>query len=565
MRKLTKPTRKIDTVRKPLGITTVNQMLEMSAEKHGDRTAYLIPRDNFIYKISFNQVMENVKRLARYFKDLGLGFGDNIALLGDNRPEWGISYFTITWIGATVIPLDARASIESYKFVLGYSSTRAIIVDASHSSDIHSIAHELTELKHIIIMENFEEIINRYSNGIEGENISEDQILQILFTSGTTGNPKGVMLTHKNIMSNVEDMYSIIELNPEDRAFSILPIHHSYECTCGLIGPFYNGTSVFYSRSIKPREMLEDLKTATPTIWLNAPLILEKFYLRITKELYNQRGIKSIFASSLPKGFIGKMIKKNLGLDKIKYIVCGGAALPSWVSTGLEELGFPILQGYGLSETSPLVSVNPPANPKNMSVGMIIQSNEVEIRDIDSEGNGEIVVKGPNVMKGYYKNEDATKGVLTEHGWLLTGDQGYFDEEGYLYVTGRKKFLIVTSGGENVSPEELEEKLTRSKYIEEALVFSPDDKSIQALIFPNREEVLNRLGSLGEEGSTENIWNLIKSEIRRINQDLEAYKKINNFAIRLEEFPKTTTRKIKRHLFKNLNLKPEQKVIRDHN
>lgn len=565
MRKLTRPTRKINTVRKPLGITTINQMLEMSAEMHGDRTAYLHPRNNFIIKISFNQVLERVKRLARQLKDLGLGFGDNIALIGDNGPEWGISYFSVTWIGATVIPLDARAPVDSHRFVLRFSSAKAIIVDASHLSDIKSIEHELIDLKHIILMESFDEIFNKYHKGIESEGISEDQILQILFTSGTTGNPKGVMLTHKNVMSNVEDMYSIIELSPEDRAFSILPVHHSYECTCGLIGPFYNGTGVFYARSLRPREMLEDLKTASPTIWLNTPLILEKLYLRLTKELANQRGIRSIFAKALPKRLIGKKIKNNLGLENIKYIVCGGAALPNWVSTGLEELGFPILQGYGLSETSPLVSVNPPSNPKNMSVGMIIKSNEVEIFDVDSEGNGEIVVKGPNVMKGYYKNEIATKEVFTPEGWFLTGDLGYFDDEGYLYITGRKKSLIVTKGGKNVFPEEIEEKLTKSRFIEEALVYSPDDKNIHALIYPNIDEVISTLGLQGFESSEDSIWNLLKTEIRTINQDLEAHKKINNFAIRLEEFPKTTTRKIKRYLFKNISLEPEQKVIRDHN
>ncbi|MGC1135797.1 MAG: AMP-binding protein, partial [Nitrososphaeraceae archaeon] len=221
------------------------------------------------------------------------------------------------------------------------------------------------------------------------------------------------------------------------------------------------------------------------------------------------------------------------------------------------------VQGYGLSETSPLVSVNPPSRPKNDSVGMIIDSDEVEIRDMDEDGNGEIVVSGPNIMKGYYKNENATRDVLMSDGWLYTGDIGFFDDEGYLYITGRKKFLIVTPGGKNLSPEELEERLTKSKYIEEALVFSPDDKTIQALIYPNFEQVNSRLEATGLVVSDENVWELIKAEIRTMNHDLEAYKRISNFAIRFDEFPKTTTRKIKRHLFKNLILKPETKVFYD--
>ncbi|MDA2918635.1 AMP-binding protein [Desulfobacterota bacterium AH_259_B03_O07] len=563
MKKFDKPVRKIKTVREPLGIKTIPEMIENSTQLYKDRTAFLIPRNNSLYELSFNQVFESVTRLGRHLNELGLSKGDNIAILGDNRPEWGISYFSVAWIGAVAVPLDARSSIESHKFILRYSSVKAIILSSSFFSKFQSFVDDLQELQHIVVMENFDEIFKMYSSGIEKVTPSENDLLQILFTSGTTGNPKGVMLTHGNIMSNVEDIYKVIDLGPEDRAFSVLPIHHSYECTCGLVGPFYNGSSVFYSRSLKPRDMLEDLYIASPTVWLNAPLLLEKLYIRIYKELSNQKGLKRLITRTLPNKLIGRKIKKQLGLDRIKFIICGGAALPSWVSSGLEGYGFPIIQGYGLSETSPLISINPPSNPKNQSVGMIIESDEVEIRDIDEDGNGEIVVRGPNIMKGYYKNETATKEVLQPDGWLCTGDLGYFDDDGYLYVTGRKKFLIVTRGGKNLFPEEVEEKLTKSTFIEEALVFSPDDKTIQALIYPNIDEVNERLGGVGEETSDENVWNLIRLEVRKMNKDLEAYKKISNFAIRFEEFPKTTTRKIKRHLFKDMSLKPEEKVIRD--
>jgi long-chain acyl-CoA synthetase len=194
---------------------------------------------------------------------------------------------------------------------------------------------------------------------------------------------------------------------------------------------------------------------------------------------------------------------------------------------------------------------------------VVVPSDEAGIRDIDSEGNGEIVARGPNIMKGYYKNESATEEVLTPDGWLLTGDIGYFDEEGYLYITGRKKFLIVTRGGKNVFPEEVEEKLTESAYIEEALVFSPDDEAIQALIYPNNDEVKHKLESMGKEFNNQNVWEFIKLEVRHINETLEAYKRIRHFAIRHEEFPKTTTRKIKRHLFRGVNLPPDIKVFRD--
>jgi long-chain acyl-CoA synthetase len=563
MRKLTKPVRKIPIVRPGPGIKSVPEMVEMSGEKHRDRTAFLIPRKNNIYDISYGQVLEYVKRVGRHLKELGLGKGDHIGILGENRPEWGISYFSVAWIGGIALPLDARESSDFYKYILRFSSAKAIILSGSYLSDIKSISDELDELRHIILMDEFEEIYKKYSNGINMENVSPDDLIEILFTSGTTGNPKGVMLTHGNIMSNVDDIYKIIGLTPDDRAFSILPIHHSYECTAGLIAPFYNGMSVFYARSLKPNEMIEDLRTANPTIWLTAPLILEKLYQRINKELSGQKGFKGFIARVLPKKLLGNKIKQKLGLQRIKLIVCGGAALPAWISRGLEELGFPLIQGYGLSEASPLISVNPPSRPKNESVGMIIPSDEVEIRDTDSEGNGEIVARGPNIMKGYYKNESATEEVLTPDGWLLTGDIGYFDKEGYLYITGRKKFVIVTRGGKNVFPEEIEEKLIKSPYIEEAIVFSPDDESIQAIIYPNTDEVRHRLQSMGKEWSDDNIWELIKLEVRHVNESLEIYKRIRHFAIRYEEFPKTTTRKIKRHLFRNVRLSPGIRVFRD--
>lgn len=562
MKKFSKPVRKIATVRTPHGISTIPQMVENSVGRYADNTAYLIPRNGEMVEFSYGKVLEYVKRIARHLRESGIGKGDNIAILGQNSPEWGISYLTVSWIGATAVPLDSRAPIEAHSFILGFSAAKAIFLSAQNLADLEPMLAELPGLKQIIVMETFPDIYKRYSSGVDREKVSDQDVCEILFTSGTTGNPKGVMLTQKNVMSNVEDMYRILDLSPEDRAFSVLPLHHCYECTCGLLGSFYNGSSVFYARSIRPREMLEDLHTASPAIWLTAPLFLEKLYLRISREFFAHDGLRGFVTRALPGRITGHMIRKRLGLQRIKFIVSGGASLPYWVSEGLERYGLPVIQGYGLSETSPLVSVNPPSKPKNDSVGMIIESDEVEIRDPDADGNGEIVVRGPNVMKGYFNNEIATSEVLKPDGWLYTGDIGFFDDEGYLYITGRRKNLIVTPGGKNLSPEELEERLTKSNLIEEALVFSPDDKSIQALIYPDLAEVRARLEAAGRAESDDNIWELIKAELRSINQDLEAYKRIGNFALRFEEFPKTTTRKIKRHLFRDISLTADTKVHR---
>ena len=560
MSKYTKPKHKIPAFKESPPIQTISEMIEFTVNQNAENIAFLTPRDGDLYQLTYYQVLDRIKKLARHLRDLGIGKRDHVAIIGENRPEWGISFFAVSWIGAVAIPLDARASLSDYKFIMDFSSTKALILSGSFYKGIKSISEELKSLKHLILMDQMDDITNKYSMGIEKKDMGPDDLLEILFTSGTTGDPKGVMLSHGNIMSNVSDINKVIEYGPTDRAFSILPIHHCYECTAGLISPFSSGMSIFYARGLKPRELLEDLKAAKPTIWLNTPLLLEKLYLKIEKELSSQKGFKKLITKALPNSLIGKKIKQNLGLERSRLIVSGGAALPAWISDGFKKYGIDVIQGYGLSEASPLISVNPPGKSKSGSIGMIIPSVEVEIRDIDSEGNGEIVARGPNIMKGYYNNQASSDEILTSDGWLLTGDIGYFDKDGYLYITGRKKFVIVTKGGKNVFPEEIEEKLTKSVYIEEALVFSPNDVDIQALIYPNMDEVINKLESLGNQLSDENIREFIKTEVRNTNRTLQSYKKIRDFAIRQEEFPKTTTRKIKRFLFKDLEINTETKT-----
>jgi len=364
MKKYSTPNKKIPVLRQPHGFKTISEMVNICAEKYSDKTAYKIPRNSQIIKYSFGDVLNLVSRLAKYLSDKGISKGDKIAIIGDNCPEWGISFFAISWIGAVAVPLDARAHVDSHKLALSHSKSKAVITSNSFYDSINSLKSEVPSLKTIIQMEELDDIKNQYSTGITPVKIDTDDLMEILFTSGTTGNPKGVMLSHRNLMSNVEDVHRIIDLNEDDTAFSILPMHHVYECTGGLLSTFYNGACVFYARSLKPREMLADLKEASPSIWLNSPLILEKLYQRINKELNSQIKLKSFMINRIPKKIIGNKVKKKLGLDKIRLILSGGAALPGWVGKGLGELGFPIIQGYGLSEASPLITVNPLSNPK---------------------------------------------------------------------------------------------------------------------------------------------------------------------------------------------------------
>ncbi len=354
-------------------------------------------------------------------------------------------------------------------------------------------------------------------------------------------------------------MLTIIDVYEDDIFFSILPLHHVYECTGGFLSPIYIGSTVAYASSIKPNVMLEEMSEIRPTIWLTVPLILEKIYQRILKTLNKQNGFKRIFINlmrSFAKDMLSRRIKASLGLDRVKYVISGGAALPEWVSKGLEDLGFPILQGYGLSETSPILTLNPPHAPRNKSVGLPIPGVEIRLFEVNEKGEGEIAAKGPMVMKGYYKNEKATNEVFYD-GWFLTGDIGYFDSDGYLYITGRKKAVIVIRGGKNIYTEEIENKLIESPYIEEVLVFgatNPEtgEEEVQALVYPNLDEVRNLAHKMNTVPNEDFIY-----------KDMASYKRVKRFALRFEEFPKTTTRKIKRHLFEGVFIKVGEKVKTD--
>jgi long-chain acyl-CoA synthetase len=543
-------------------------MFERSAKDYSNRVMSKIKRGGVWREYTFGEVLGYVRKMAEYLKENGIEKGDFVALVSENRPEWGWGYLAIQWAGGTVIPLDARLTDVERRFLMDFAGVKGVICSRDYLMEMEEAKKEL-KFDFILSMEDLDKIFEKYE-GIDRVELNEEDLAEILFTSGTTGSPKGVMLTHKNIMSDLEGLYQIIDVDENDVFFSILPLHHVYECTGGFLAPIYVGASVAYASSLRPNVMLEEMREIKPTVWLTVPLVLEKIYRKILKTLNEQKGVKKVLINlmkTFAKERLSKRIKASLGLDRVRYVVSGGAALPEWVSKGLEDLGFPILQGYGLSETSPILTLNPPHSPRNKSVGLPIPGVEIRLFEVNERGEGEIAAKGPMVMKGYYKNEKATKEVFYD-GWFLTGDIGYFDEDGYLYITGRKKAVIVTKGGKNIYPEEIENKLTESPYIEEVLVFgaiNPEtgEEEVQALVYPNLDEVRELAHKMGKVPDDDFIYELISKEIERLSKDLAPYKRIKRFALRYEEFPKTTTRKIKRHLFEGVFIKVGEKVKTD--
>lgn len=553
MKRFTCTEKRLSGTRSKNQIATIQEMLERKSSLYADRIAYSIRKNDLsVSSFTFSEVFTLFTGFSAHLKALGLKKREHVAIVGENSPQWAISYFAVIWAGAIAVPLDARAKTEHIKQVLALSDSRFLIASAGFTEVLSNTG----AVERIIPIDEALEVRRHPEKTVPMEKLEPEDIADIVFTSGTTGNPKGVMLSHASIMSNLETLYSAFPITVEDTAFSILPIHHVYERIAGILLSFYCGQRVFFSRSIKPREMLSDLKAARPTVWLNTPLILERLLQRI-----EQNKAKNFLTRALPSKFFGRMARKRLGLDRLKLIVSGGAALSEAASRGLEKYEFPLLQGYGMSETAAVIAANPFSKPKNASGGMVLENSEVEIRDVDAEGIGEICVRGPAVMKGYYKNPDATREVLSDDGWLRTGDLGYFDHEGYLYITGRKKSVIVTKGGKNISPEEIEEKLTPLETVEEAIVFSPDDERIQAVIFPQAEGISKKLAHSPQHGDDQRIWDILKGEISELNRRLEPHKRISHFAVAREELPKTTTRKVKRYLFRDMDIPRATKFI----
>ncbi len=553
MKRFTRTEKRLPTTRSKHQIATIQGMLERKSSLYADKTAYSIRKNDLsVSSLTFSEVFALFTGFSAHLISLGLNRGEHVAIVGENSPQWAISYFAVIWAGAIAVPLDARARTEHIKQVLALSDSKFLIA----STGFTEVLSNTGTVEHIIPIDDALEVRTHTEKTVPAEKSEPEDTADIVFTSGTTGNPKGVMLSHASIMSNLETLYGAFPITHEDTAFSILPIHHVYERIGGILLSFYCGQRVFFARSIKPREMLSDLKVARPTVWLNTPLILERLLQRI-----EQSKAKNFLTRALPSKFFGKMARKRLGLDRLRIIVSGGAALSEPASQGLEKYEFPLLQGYGMSETAAVIAANPFSRPKNASGGMVLENTEVEIRDLDSEGVGEICVKGPSVMKGYYKNPGATREILSDDGWLRTGDLGYFDHEGYLYITGRKKSVIVTKGGKNISPEEIEEKLTPLETVEEAIVFSPDDERIQAVIFPEAEGISKKLGQSPRHGDDQRIWDILKGEISKLNRRLEPHKRISHFAVAREELPKTTTRKVKRYLFRDMDISKATKFI----
>ena len=511
---------------------------------------------------SYKKLQEWVLEISAGLASLGEKRGGPVALIGENRTEWAVSYLAIVSSGRVVVPVDRDLKPKEILDILHFSEVKTIVSSGRFLPDLLTLRSDLSDLRNLISMEtkaggadySFSNLRERGHKALSEKMVDAEpeidpaEVAAILFTSGTMGTSKAVMLTHGNLCANIIATSQFVSIRHGDRILSVLPLHHTYECTCGFLTPLYQGASIYYAENL--RRVRNNLVEAKATVILGVPLLFETMYRRIKEKGGRRLGIaKGIAAISDGLGFslrrqLFKPLHDQLG-GRLRLLISGGAALNPAVSRGFREVGINCIQGYGMTEASPLISVNREANPVDGSVGMLVPG--VEARVVE----GEILVRGANVMKGYYRNARATHETL-EDGWLHTGDLGFIDKNGILFLRGRKKSVIVTPNGKNVYPEELEAQLNEQPFIAESLVWGgasedPALTEVQAIIFPDIEALNEELGAGNYDDET--IVEMMDKAVKHVNLRLANYKRIRTISLRQQEFEKTTTRKIKRYLY----------------
>lgn len=509
--------------------------------------------------LTYHEVNEEIKRLMALLSKHGVVKGDRIAILSANMPNWGIAYFSITFLGAVVVPLLPDFHENEIENILRHSGASGILVSDRLRDRIKNL--DCDDIGLCIRIEDFG-VINAAKLVPEAvvpgpDIVDEDDLAAIIYTSGTTGKSKGVMLTHRNISSNAFAGKKVQPVTPADKMLSILPLSHTYENTLGLILPMLGGASVHYLRQApSPAVLLPAMQLVKPTVMLSVPLILEKiFRMKVYSKLTATPVMRTLYKVSFIRKLLhraaGKKLMKSFG-GELVFFGIGGAKLDRTVEKFLIDARFPYAIGYGLTETSPLLAGVNASNTRLQSTGPAVEGVEIKIHEPDPvTGQGEIWARRANIMKGYYNEPELTAEVITPDGWLRTGDLGSFDPDGYLYIRGRMKNMIVGASGENIYPEEIESLINNFRFVLESLVVEQKGRLV-ALVHFNKEEIEARYKNLKEE-----LTDHIETRLEELRQELHAYvnARVNKFSqlkavvVHAEPFEKTATQKIKRFIY----------------
>ena len=547
-------------------IATLQDLVEEVGARYREKVALATREKGAYHATTFLQLKARVLELSAGLAALETREGDPVALVGENTTEWALAYLAIVSSGRVVVPVDRDLRLGEIRHILEFSDVDTVLCSRRFVDDMVALRAETGNSRRVISLEeeagqgdrSFSALLELGCQELKRESgyllpkVGPETLAAIIFTSGTMGSSKAVMLTHGNLASNIIATSKFVSIRNDDRCLSVLPLHHTYECTCGFLTALYQGASIYHAENL--RRIPENLAETRATVVLGVPLLFETMYRRIEKGIREKgerkfriaKGVASLterFGLSIRRRLF-KPVHDRLG-GNLRLLISGGAAMNPEVSRGFRDLGIQCIQGYGMTEASPLIAVNREADPKDKSVGKPVPG--VEARIIA----GEIAVRGPSVMLGYYKNRQATEQTV-ENGWLLTGDLGHIDQDGFLYVSGRKKSVVVTPNGKNVYPEELEVHLNDSRFIAESLVWGgpsadPALTEVQAIIVPDVEALDEEFGA--SEYDDERIEKAIAAEVKQVNRVLANYKRIRQFSLRHEAFEKTTTRKIKRYLY----------------
>ena len=568
----------------PKEIKSLRDLVETSAELYGDKILYIYKRGEARYSFSYNDYRRDLYRLGEGMSRIGL-MGRTVAVIGESCPEYMTAYIAAVSGGGVIVPLDRDLGHAEIARFADLSGAEAVFYTEQFNDVLPSLAEQMPQVRYFIPIAPAEgsdttdgsssagdAVILPYSELLalgdkameEGDRSFLDydctadmsQMSALLFTSGTTGTNKGVMLSHANLVASVNAASRGTIFGPDNTFVDLLPMHHSYEITCGHLGAANLGGTVYINDSLK--NTLRSITTFKPDSLIVVPLYVETMHKRIWAEIARKgmtRRVRALMKASSAMHRAGIDIRRKLfkqildGLGgNLRYIICGGAPLSPELVRDFDAFGIEICEGYGITECSPLIAVNRHGKVRLRSVGQPVDNCEVRIADPSADGTGEIEARGRNVMLGYFGNEEATAEVFTEDGWFRTGDVGCMDADGYIYITGRKKNIIILSNGKNIYPEEIEEHLYTSPLIGECVVIgrknSAGDTRITAVIYPSDEAVEL------EGKSEEEKLALIRDAVNTINRSLPVYKQVRDVELCSEEFEKTTTRKIKRFLVK---------------
>ena len=554
---------------------TLPELFSINAGRYSDRRCFEAFDPKHLL-FTYSEALKTIRQIADSLKKAGINDGDRVGVVGKNSPEWALAYLGVLFADAVVVPLDNALSVKDLNKLCEFAGVKFIFTDHDKAETIDK-DFDYKFSKKICLEENG---VNQYildwcKDGSDSEfsfKRGENDLAAILFTSGTTGFPKGVALTHKNFVSDCFLAQANMNIYHTDVFYAILPIHHAYTMLAVFIEAISVGAAIVFGKKLAVQSLLSELKKGEVTMFLAVPMLFNKFIAGVHKNLkakgkfVNNLMLKLMAFSSRYKKRTGrnigrimfKGILKKLSMDKIRICISGGGPLPESTFRDFNSLGIDFVQGYGMTETSPILTLNPTYDYVESSVGKVIAGTELKIIDPDEDGNGVIYAKGPMVMTGYYNNPEATKEVLGDDGWLCTGDVGHLDERNYLYLTGRAKNIIVTEGGKNVFPEEIEDEFQLYDDIEQILVtgYSIDKEKktegIKAIIKPSKE-CEERIGNKSK------VREWIENIVEEVNKKLPSSKKISKVDITEERMPTSSTMKIKRFEVANKNNENEQK------